>query len=234
MEPNQREGPPKGNHSSPRTVGAADSDPSRLPRKERELIRHREELLDATQDLLATKPLPDLTIQDIARVSEFSVGYIYKLFESKEEIFATLVRKWLQELRAIVERHIASPGNWEARLKGLLEDMFSWLDRKPASSAGVTANLEHFARTHPSVSGEFAAFMDFYIEGVHSVFSDAVRLGELTREDPETIARTFLALVSGFTEESLRPRDRAHALEEDIPLIVDVIRRAFASEGGDD
>ncbi len=234
MKPTHREGPARGDRSSPRLQGTDGTDPTRLPRKERELIRHREELLEATRDLLATKPLPDLTIQDIAKVSEFSVGYIYKLFESKEEILATLVREWLQELRAIVERHVASPGSWEARVKGLLEDMFSWRHRKPAYSASVRANLEHFARTHPSVSGEFAAFLDFYIEGVHSIFSDAVREGELTRENPETIARTFLALVSGFTEESLMPREHAHALVEDIPLIIAVIRRAFASEGGDD
>ena len=233
MKPNHREGPARRDRSSPRLDRPDGTDPSRLPRKERELIRHREELLEATRDLLATKPLPDLTIQDIARVSEFSVGYIYKLFESKEEILAALVREWLQELRAIVERHAGSPGNWEARVRGLLEDMFSWL-RRPAYSAGVRDNLEHFARTHPSVSGEFAAFMNFYIQSVLSVFSDAVRQGELTRENPETIARTFLALVSGFTQESLMPGEHAHALEEDIPLIIAVIRRAFASEGGDD
>ena len=59
-----------------------------LPRKERELKRHQAELLQATENLLARKRLHEITVQDIAAESEFSVGYIYKLFPNKEEILA--------------------------------------------------------------------------------------------------------------------------------------------------
>jgi len=60
-------------------------------RREREKQRHRREILDSACDVFAQKGFRKTTIQDISHVSEFSVASIYKHFESKEDIYHSLI-----------------------------------------------------------------------------------------------------------------------------------------------
>jgi len=62
-----------------------------LSRRERELLRHRGEIMDAATSLFSENGFYQTTVQMIAERADFSVGYLYKHFESKEQIYqATL------------------------------------------------------------------------------------------------------------------------------------------------
>ena len=60
-------------------------------RRAREKQRHRREILESACDVFAEKGFRKTTIQDISHVSEFSVASIYKHFESKEDIYHSLI-----------------------------------------------------------------------------------------------------------------------------------------------
>lgn len=83
-----------------------------LSRRERERARHRKEILDASCEVFSEKGYRKTTIADIAKRSEFSIASIYKHFESKEDIYHSLIEGYLQmyqeELEATV-KGITSP-----------------------------------------------------------------------------------------------------------------------------
>lgn len=60
-------------------------------RKERELIRHRQEILAAAENVFVRKGFFNATMNEIASFAEFGVGTIYQYFSSKEELYATLI-----------------------------------------------------------------------------------------------------------------------------------------------
>ena len=62
-----------------------------LPRKEREKIRHKEEILHAALDLFSSKGFHNVSMQDVAVRSDFAVGTLYNFFQSKEQLFAELL-----------------------------------------------------------------------------------------------------------------------------------------------
>jgi AcrR family transcriptional regulator len=62
-----------------------------LTRKEREKVRHKEEILKAAVNLFSSKGFSNVSMQDIAAKSEFAVGTLYNFFPSKEQLFTELL-----------------------------------------------------------------------------------------------------------------------------------------------
>lgn len=74
-----------------------------LSRKERESVQHRQDILDAGVSLFAELGYHQTTMQMVADRAEFSVGYLYKHFSGKEEMYQELVRFHLQKMDELTE-----------------------------------------------------------------------------------------------------------------------------------
>lgn len=96
------------------------SEPSKLPRRERERLRHRQEILDAARKVLADRGLDGVTVEHVAREAEFAVGSIYRHFSSKEqlieELLLDLAEPVFEELESLGQRGLP----FEARLDALV------------------------------------------------------------------------------------------------------------------
>lgn len=62
-----------------------------LPRREREKLRQRQEMLAAALDLFSQKGYHNVSMQEIAEKAEFAIGTLYKFFQNKEDLYKTLV-----------------------------------------------------------------------------------------------------------------------------------------------
>ena len=67
-------------------------------RKEREKQQRSNDILEAARGLFETRGFLNTTLQDVAKEAEISVGLIYRYFQSKEDIFASLALKGADEL----------------------------------------------------------------------------------------------------------------------------------------
>ena len=72
-------------------------------RREREKQRRREDILNTARTVFFDKGFRDTTIDDIARASELARGTIYLYFESKEEIYATVLEEGLDILYTLIQ-----------------------------------------------------------------------------------------------------------------------------------
>lgn len=77
-------------------------------RKEREKQQRANDILEAARRLFDSRGFLKTTLQDVAKEAEISVGLIYRYFESKEDIFASLALKGAetfdQDVEAILKR----------------------------------------------------------------------------------------------------------------------------------
>jgi TetR/AcrR family transcriptional regulator len=62
-----------------------------LPRKEREKVRQRREMVAAALELFSEKGYHNVSMNEIAQKSEFAVGTLYKFFKNKEDLYRTLM-----------------------------------------------------------------------------------------------------------------------------------------------
>ncbi len=69
-------------------------------RKERERHRRSNDILEAARRVFEAKGFLNTTLQDVAKEAEISVGLIYRYFQSKEDIFASLALKGADQFDA--------------------------------------------------------------------------------------------------------------------------------------
>lgn len=69
-----------------------------LSRKEREKLYHKSEIIRAALILFSKKSFHDVSMQEIAEKSEFSVGTLYNFFENKDSLFSELIRSCAQKI----------------------------------------------------------------------------------------------------------------------------------------
>jgi TetR/AcrR family transcriptional regulator len=63
----------------------------KLPRREREKLRQRQEILAAALDLFSQKGYHNVAMHEIAEKAEFAIGTLYKFFQNKEDLYKTMV-----------------------------------------------------------------------------------------------------------------------------------------------
>jgi TetR/AcrR family transcriptional regulator len=63
----------------------------KLPRREREKLRQRQEILATALDLFSQKGYHNVAMHEIAEKAEFAIGTLYKFFQNKEDLYKTIV-----------------------------------------------------------------------------------------------------------------------------------------------
>jgi TetR/AcrR family transcriptional regulator len=64
----------------------------KIPRREREKLAQRQEILSAALDLFSRKGYSNVSVQEIAERAEFAIGTLYKFFRNKEDLYRALIR----------------------------------------------------------------------------------------------------------------------------------------------
>ena len=71
----------------------------------------REEIVNACEKLYETMSFKDITIKDIGAVTSFTRTSIYNYFQTKEEIFLSLMQReyacWAEEMNALAQENVS-------------------------------------------------------------------------------------------------------------------------------
>lgn len=165
---------------------AGEVDPNALPRRERERLRHRAEILEAAEELFANFGYEKTSVKRIAERAELSVGRIYNHFDSKASIFRELMEGHMRELHTRGDE--ASDPN-DPPLRQLRNR--------------IAAAIEHF-KEHRDFLVIYHTENQFALDGlikdeihanrmiVAELFAAAMERGEIPREDPQVLAAVLI------------------------------------------
>ena len=93
-----------------------------LSRKEREFFRHKQEIMDVALDLFSEKGFHNVTMNEIAKRSEFAVGTLYKFFTNKEDLYRELLNEKISEFHGILVEALERPGSEMEKLRAWIEE----------------------------------------------------------------------------------------------------------------
>jgi len=196
----------------------------RLPRKEREFLRHRQEILDTALELFSEKGFHNVSIQEIAQKAEFAVGTMYKFFENKEDLYKALVLEQSDKF------HIALTAAIEAS-DDEIEKLRNYVKTKGALfRANVQMIRLYFAETR-GASFNIKAGLDFevrerygrFLETLASVFASGMKKKRFKEiADPYQLAVALDSLCNAFLFLWLETPDR-HPYPEDPDVILNIL-----------
>lgn len=164
-------------------------------RKEREKAQRSNNILEAARAIFETKGFLNTTLQDVAKEAEISVGLIYRYFQSKEDIFASLAlkgaEKFDKDLEVTLKKYKAS--------------------RKKAPVSEVLYQIAKLFFDFYGPYGEYFDMLHYSYKGMKNI---QIHSSTLTRLMSTTLAS--IEKLTLFIKES----DSFHANDEDDALRV--------------
>ena len=83
----------------------------KLPRREREKLRQRQEMLATALNLFSQKGYHNVSMAEVAEKAEFAIGTLYKFFQNKEDLYKALVLELCDKFEDSLMRAIEHQGD---------------------------------------------------------------------------------------------------------------------------
>jgi TetR/AcrR family transcriptional regulator len=92
-----------------------------LPRREREKLRQRQEMLAAALVLFSGKGYNSVSMHEIAEKAEFAIGTLYKFFKNKEDLYKALILEQADRFHDAVTKAIQEPDDEVEKLRNYVK-----------------------------------------------------------------------------------------------------------------
>ncbi|MBJ7473213.1 MAG: TetR/AcrR family transcriptional regulator, partial [Solirubrobacteraceae bacterium] len=164
----------------------------------------RAEIIDATRALLDKQGVQDAPIDQIAREAGINKAQIYRYFESKDELLALTLDRYLEELDAELAKHATVPDPVE-RLDELIASLIDFTVDHPAFLDCTFALLRQPAGELTAAMSEGAMFrlgraLGRCVDHLAAVLRDGDEAGVFVARDPETLANLLCAQALGIMQ----------------------------------
>ena len=188
----------------------------KMTRKEREFLRHRQEILEAALELFSEKGFHNVTMNEIAKESEFAVGTIYNFFSNKEDLYKALILEKSEEFRPALIGALDSGKDEMESIKAYVETSIRLF------MENLTFVRLYFAETR-GASFNIRAGLDEEIKQGHEqvltkladVFEGGIKKGLFRRMDPFLLATALEAITHAFLLQYLDYEDE-HFFDVDL------------------
>jgi TetR/AcrR family transcriptional regulator len=191
-------------------------------RKEKEYQTRRADILKAAEKLFADKGFHGATMADLANVSEFSVGTLYKFFRSKEEVYYILILEKLDlfhlRLETEVNRH--SPGLTQILV--LIETSLKFFQE---NQEFFKIFIQERGRLESSVGAALAEeSKNKYLTTIaiiERVVGKAIQKGDIRQMNSQDLAYALVGILNSFAQHSILFPQPGEILSK-VPFIFDL------------
>lgn len=183
-------------------------DKIKLPRKEREKLLHREEILEAALNLFSSKGFHNVSMQDIASESEFGVGTLYNFFEGKEQIFVELMKAGIKKIGQLLIPILDSNQEEEEKLSEFIRAHADMIESNVefiklyVSQYGMSTSVNPMLKDVSVLKATVAAKLE-------SLIKAGIQKQIFRRVHPEIVALSLRATLETFDLESSEHFDKA-------------------------
>jgi len=169
----------------------------RRPREEARRARnelYRQHILQAAERVFSERGFENAKLQEISAQAGLSMGTIYSIFASKDELFLALLEERGQELRDLAREVAATPGSARAALERLIEGYIGYFVQHPTFLT-MHLKLGHSWVLAPTAEGEgqVRIWQEIH-ESQADIFRRGIAEGAFVEEDPEFLAKLFSAM----------------------------------------
>lgn len=170
-----------------------------ISRKEREHKRQRKEILEVAERLFARKSFYKVTMQEIAKKSEFSVGTIYNFFKSKDHLYMQVVWKKAREIDRKLRNAIAEKDTIMEKIDNFLRAKAEFFQENKEfirlyfmETQGVTFSFKQ------ALDKKLRRLYDEFLKHFSEIFAQGIKERLFKPIDPYYLALTLDGLSNTF------------------------------------
>lgn len=171
---------------------------SQLTRREREKAEHRRAIIEAAEDVFAQKGFHRATMHEIAERAEFSVGYLYTLFENKDDLYVELVDARTLEYVAHVEASIGRHEGVVEKVKAAIEAILEFfVKRQQFFRIFMKVGTDGGDEVRPGMPERCLRRYEEYTVRLAEVFAEGTRRGVFIDADPVMLVLCMEGMAHG-------------------------------------
>jgi AcrR family transcriptional regulator len=121
----------------------------RLPRRERERLARRQEILDAARVVFARRGFNDAKLEDVAERAEYGKGTLYNYFSSKEVLFASVIEDSFETMKSIAEEALNAEIPFTEKIDQFIAGELHYFFHNPESMHLMMREAHHLRGTNP-------------------------------------------------------------------------------------
>lgn len=172
---------------------------SNLSRKERERLRHKEEILTIALELFSKKCFHDVSMQEIAEKSEFAVGTLYKFFENKEALFAKILGACAHRIAEILNPILDNEIDEKQKIVNYIDAHKKIvIENAPSIRLYISQNLPSTLILRPEVELETDAVKEIILQKLLKTFKSGISKGIFKDIDPWITTLSLSAILESF------------------------------------
>ncbi len=172
----------------------------KLPRRERQKLAQRQEMLTAALELFSKKGYRNVSMHEIAEKAEFAIGTLYKFFSNKEDLYKALILEKFYMFREALTKAIAEPDDEIQKLRNYVK----------AKGEVFRANLPmirlYFAETHGARFNVMAGFdaemrqrRSDFMQIIASIFESGMKRNRFKKiAEPYQLAVSLDSITNAF------------------------------------
>jgi AcrR family transcriptional regulator len=195
-----------------------------LPRREREKLRQRQDMLAAALQLFSEKGYHNVSMHEIAQNSEFAIGTLYKFFKNKEDLYKALILEQVEKFEEALTKAIEEPDDEVEKLRNyvrtkgqMFRDNISMVRLYFAETRGASFNIT--AGLDREIRDRYGPFL----ETLASIFKSGIDRKRFVKiADPYHLAVAIESLTNGFLFLWVEAPER-HPYPEDPDAILNIL-----------
>ena len=196
----------------------------KLPRREREKLRQRQEMLAAALELFSEKGYHNVSMHEIAEKAEFAIGTLYKFFKNKEDLYKALVLEQSDKFHEALTKAIEEPDDEIEKLRNYVRA------KGRIFRANVSMIRLYFAETR-GASFNIMAGLDreirerygHFLETLASIFESGIKRKRFMKiADPYYLAVALESITNAFLFLWLEAPER-HPYPENPDTILNIL-----------
>lgn len=165
-----------------------------MPRKRLSSELRKEQILDATLQIISESGLPAVNTSEIARRVGIVPSALYRHFKDMESLIDALLDRTLERLIENMGKVTSSPGDLLSRLRQIFLLHLQMLRRSPGISKLVFSDAVAFGL--PRRREKVFSIVDSYMQGISSLVLRGQEQGQIERSvEPRAVAFSLVSLA---------------------------------------
>lgn len=190
-----------------------------LPRKERERLARREEILDAARQVFSERGFEKARLDEIAEVAELGKGTIYNYFKSKEELFASVIVRGIKLFQDFVSDAVQNKSNPTEKIAAYIDAAFEFFERHRQLFSIFELERSSLARSlNDDMFNTFCEKEAGLLQFLEQLFYEGIKNGNFKKLDSLKLAQTLFGLIHFITIQAIREPEK-HNLKRDATFI---------------
>ena len=175
-----------------------------LTRKEREKQRNTQAVLEAAEKVFADKGFNKAKMSDIAEVSEFSVGYLYNLWPSKDELYLDLLSSKIEGFESPLAEQYQRLDDAFEKLNLLIDAHFNFVEmHRDFFRIYITELSQIEVGCDNAFDDRLRQKKEHFYKLAEQAFEQGVKQGIFVGHSPHDLAIALKGIMLAFSIESL-------------------------------